>query len=156
MEKSNFGSISLYIDNNTTKTKPINIPGRKPSIWIPNKKMSKCFKCKTDFGMITRKHHCRSCGRIFCRNCTQWNCDKSEYITSTTPPNDMYNYLNDLFYDEKTMKICEECNEENKTITNNKKEVIILLNLPLTISELLFLRNISKMVQNYKLFNTYL
>ncbi len=144
MEKSNFGSISLYIDNNTTKTKPINIPGRKPSVWIPNKKMSKCFKCKTEFGMITRKHHCRSCGRIFCRNCTQWNCDKSEYITSTTPPNDMYNYLNDLFYSEKTMKVCEECNEENKTITNNKKEVIILLNLPLTISELLFLRNISK------------
>ncbi|GMS95344.1 hypothetical protein PENTCL1PPCAC_17519, partial [Pristionchus entomophagus] len=29
-----------------------------------------CFRCRAEFGLITRKHHCRACGQIFCGNCT--------------------------------------------------------------------------------------
>uniref|UniRef100_H2ZE19 Hepatocyte growth factor-regulated tyrosine kinase substrate n=1 Tax=Ciona savignyi TaxID=51511 RepID=H2ZE19_CIOSA len=29
-----------------------------------------CTKCKTTFGVIQRKHHCRACGGIFCSKCT--------------------------------------------------------------------------------------
>ena len=141
-----FGSISIYIDNKKKNniSKSISIPSRKPSIWIPNEKITNCFKCRVEFSIINRKHHCRSCGRIFCRNCSQWYSKKTDYITSATPPNDTFNYLNELFYNENKIKSCEECYNESQSIDYYKKELIILLNLPITISNLLYLRTISK------------
>lgn len=35
----------------------------------PDAEVQKCPKCSTEFGWITRKHHCRSCGKIFCSQC---------------------------------------------------------------------------------------
>ena len=45
MDKFN-GSISIYIDKKNNKSTSMTIPQRKPSIWIPNEKISKCFNCK--------------------------------------------------------------------------------------------------------------
>ena len=143
--EDNFGSISIYIDNKKNNTsKAINIPSRKPSIWIPNEKITNCFKCRSEFSLLNRKHHCRSCGRIFCRNCSCWYSKKNDYITSATPPNDTYNYLNELFYSENKIKTCEECYKESQSVEYYKNELIVLLHLPITISNLLYLRTISK------------
>ena len=73
-------AMSMYIDNTRRNSNPINIPSRKPNIWIPNDKIKKCFKCNVEFGLLTRKHHCRICGRIFCSNCSKWNVKKNEFI----------------------------------------------------------------------------
>ncbi|KRZ29631.1 Hepatocyte growth factor-regulated tyrosine kinase substrate [Trichinella pseudospiralis] len=32
-----------------------------------------CFRCKVQFSLITRKHHCRNCGQIFCDKCSNKN-----------------------------------------------------------------------------------
>ncbi|KAI6234616.1 Hepatocyte growth factor-regulated tyrosine kinase substrate [Aphelenchoides fujianensis] len=29
-----------------------------------------CFRCRVEFGIFTRKHHCRSCGQVFCDKCS--------------------------------------------------------------------------------------
>jgi len=41
--------------------------------WKPDKQASKCEnqKCSTAFSFVTRKHHCRRCGGIFCDKCTK-------------------------------------------------------------------------------------
>jgi len=39
--------------------------------WQPDSSAKVCTSCKAEFGVMTRKHHCRRCGRIFCDNCTQ-------------------------------------------------------------------------------------
>lgn len=31
--------------------------------------MFKNCSCRTEFGVFTRKHHCRACGQIFCDKC---------------------------------------------------------------------------------------
>ncbi|KAK7139802.1 hypothetical protein R3I94_012443 [Phoxinus phoxinus] len=38
-------------------------------LWIPDKECSTCMQCDTKFDFITRKHHCRRCGRCFCDKC---------------------------------------------------------------------------------------
>ena len=48
---NNFGSMSLYIDNKNTKSKPISIAKRKPAVWMPDKRFDRCFKCNVQFGM---------------------------------------------------------------------------------------------------------
>lgn len=40
--------------------------------WKPDSVLLRCTSCNkifTNFGIIRRKHHCRSCGDIFCTNC---------------------------------------------------------------------------------------
>jgi len=40
------------------------------AIWQQDDKVNECNKCKCSFSMMTRRHHCRSCGHIFCHNCS--------------------------------------------------------------------------------------
>ena len=39
--------------------------------WQRDSEVHTCQKCDVKFGVFTRKHHCRQCGRIFCNNCTK-------------------------------------------------------------------------------------
>nr|AAB49681.1 SNAP-25 interacting protein hrs-2 [Rattus norvegicus] len=53
-----------------------------------------CHRCRVQFGVVTRKHHCRACGQIFCGKCS------SKY--STIPK----------FGIEKEVRVCEPCYEQ--------------------------------------------
>lgn len=43
-----------------------------PGIWAPDSLVTSCTSCKKEFGLTRRKHHCRSCGDIFCRACSDY------------------------------------------------------------------------------------
>lgn len=38
--------------------------------WQPLELATHCAACQTEFSLFTWKHHCRSCGLIYCGNCT--------------------------------------------------------------------------------------
>ena len=46
---------------------PPNALGR--SEWLPDDAAPNCMRCGTEFNMLTRRHHCRQCGEIFCKRC---------------------------------------------------------------------------------------
>lgn len=59
-----------------------------------------CYRCKSTFSLVQRKHHCRCCGQIFC--------DKCSAKTSTIPK----------FGIEKEVRVCDDCyGRLNKTAT---------------------------------------
>ncbi|CAO3597034.1 unnamed protein product [Absidia cylindrospora] len=37
--------------------------------WMPDEQCKECYKCRKQFTMFRRKHHCRFCGQIFCSKC---------------------------------------------------------------------------------------
>ncbi|CAJ1385743.1 unnamed protein product, partial [Effrenium voratum] len=37
--------------------------------WLPDSAASSCMACDATFTLIRRRHHCRSCGRLFCERC---------------------------------------------------------------------------------------
>nr|KAF6415868.1 hepatocyte growth factor-regulated tyrosine kinase substrate [Molossus molossus] len=53
-----------------------------------------CHRCRVQFGVVTRKHHCRACGQIFCGKCSS-RC-------SAIP----------RFGIEKEVRVCEPCYEQ--------------------------------------------
>jgi hypothetical protein len=43
-------------------------------MWVPDQECTVCKLCHTKFTLFTRRHHCRSCGRVVCGTCSgrQW------------------------------------------------------------------------------------
>ena len=50
--------------------------------WVADKAMKACSACGLKFGALIWRHHCRFCGQVFCRYCTQdrWALPKLEYL----------------------------------------------------------------------------
>ncbi|KAM6116155.1 lateral signaling target protein 2 homolog [Pterocles gutturalis] len=38
--------------------------------WVPDSTCSQCSACGSSFTLLRRRHHCRSCGKIFCARCS--------------------------------------------------------------------------------------
>ncbi|CAH1995765.1 unnamed protein product [Acanthoscelides obtectus] len=53
-----------------------------------------CHRCRVQFNIIQRKHHCRACGQVFCGQCTS---------RSTTLPK---------YGIEKEVRVCDSCFEQ--------------------------------------------
>lgn len=45
------------------------LPAISKEEWVPDSMVSACQACGTQFSVTTRRHHCRSCGRIYCDKC---------------------------------------------------------------------------------------
>lgn len=45
------------------------LPGTYPPEWLPDHDANSCISCDSVFTLIRRRHHCRSCGKIFCSDC---------------------------------------------------------------------------------------
>jgi len=39
-------------------------------VWVPDKRVTMCQICCEDFTAINRRHHCRGCGRVICKSCS--------------------------------------------------------------------------------------
>ncbi|KAJ0409275.1 hypothetical protein P43SY_006772 [Pythium insidiosum] len=50
-----------------TMIKPANHP---PPQWLRDDHITACMQCDQPFNVVTRKHHCRGCGLVFCVACT--------------------------------------------------------------------------------------
>ena len=56
-------------DDDFLETQMNKIYPKLSSEWIDSDKVTKCQICSTGFGIFYRKHHCRACGGVYCRNC---------------------------------------------------------------------------------------
>jgi hypothetical protein len=49
---------------------PLGVVSKK--LWISDNEVSICMCCnETQFSMFNRRHHCRCCGRVVCKTCSQ-------------------------------------------------------------------------------------
>ncbi|KAG8508639.1 Lateral signaling target protein 2 [Galemys pyrenaicus] len=50
-----------------------------PPEWVPDEACGFCTACRAPFTVIRRKHHCRSCGKIFCSRCSSHSAPLPRY-----------------------------------------------------------------------------
>ncbi|XP_053679949.1 myotubularin-related protein 4 [Anopheles nili] len=48
------------------------VGGSNSVLWVPDHAVTRCTTCQTEFWLGRRKHHCRSCGQIFCAECSEF------------------------------------------------------------------------------------
>jgi hypothetical protein len=39
--------------------------------WVSDKEALNCVLCRKPFGLLTRRHHCRACGKVICKACSE-------------------------------------------------------------------------------------
>lgn len=54
----------------------------KESVWVEDKSIVDCKGCNKPFSVSRRKHHCRSCGGVFCHTCSE----NSMQLASSSKP----------------------------------------------------------------------
>lgn len=69
---------------------PVRLPGTYPPEWLPDHETNNCMSCDSLFTLIKRRHHCRSCGKIFCADC----CRHKAKL---------------LYLDNKEARVCRNC-----------------------------------------------
>ena len=51
--------------------------------WQLDSEVQSCSKCDIKFTFLNRRHHCRRCGMIFCKNCTSEKVHGTNYVKFT-------------------------------------------------------------------------
>jgi hypothetical protein len=83
-------------------TVPLAIPTRK--LWISDDEVAVCMCCnETQFSMFSRRHHCRRCGRVVCKSCSQHTTVIKERL-------------------ERTCKDCYQHTQNNPVSTTNSRQ----------------------------------
>ena len=60
-------------------------------LWVPDSEAPACMRCEVKFTLVKRRHHCRSCGKVFCGAC----CGQKHVLR----------YLDD----GKPSRVCDDC-----------------------------------------------
>eukprot|EP00475_Leptophrys_vorax_P007044 TRINITY_DN1443_c0_g1_i1.p1 TRINITY_DN1443_c0_g1~~TRINITY_DN1443_c0_g1_i1.p1 ORF type:complete len:408 (-),score=90.34 TRINITY_DN1443_c0_g1_i1:487-1710(-) len=76
------GRKKLLLSKSSASNRRVVIP-TPSNTWIPDSDRTHCLNCSCEFTMFTRKHHCRRCGDIFCRQCIAIDADSKQKVCVT-------------------------------------------------------------------------
>lgn len=116
---------------------------KNSAVWVPDNSINNCTGCGVAFGyLIGRKHHCRSCGKIFCYECTKNRILLPNNIE--VYPDKPENYW-DLFKQKKIYKpekVCEDC--YNRIILILQTNGLILIFSYIDMKDWMIFKRVSK------------
>jgi len=56
--------------------------GESAPVWVKDEDVTMCMLCAVRFSLLSRRHHCRACGRIVCDNCSKFKAQLA-YMNNT-------------------------------------------------------------------------
>lgn len=110
------------------------VEGKRPIVWIPDKNVNACKQCNTRFGLLNRKHHCRSCGYIFCSTCCSFFGSIPSFLPKTLHSSDV----------GSKVRLCINCLQSIQIAKRNRNLVTILSFLPLNLYDFINLFSVNK------------
>lgn len=80
--------------------------------WKSDKEFSHCKSCAKEFSLTRRKHHCRSCGEIFCGQCSD-NVMELASVRNHFYSNSYFKRIRNLIrlalQSSKAVRVCDTC-----------------------------------------------
>lgn len=125
-------SMSMMVDRRAARTEWTIRPST-PVTWIPNERVKRCFGCNAQFSTFRRKHHCRSCGRIFCSACSSYR----EIIPS-------YYFRFSSSLPSVPQRTCARCADQLKRTARVENIIRMMACIPVSQSSLFKLRLVDK------------
>ena len=155
-------SISIVININKKKnTIPIKsvlrLGEKKTYNWIRDTSVTKCYKCDNDFSFMFRKHHCRNCGKIFCKDCSNYWIEIPNYINSVEKKKiykSFNTYLEYFNLNENKERVCQDCYSQIFELKELINAIKIFDLLELNIKEYKIIALVSKTW--YKIYKYYI
>jgi hypothetical protein len=122
------------------------IDERKRPNWIKDDLSNKCLMCEKVFGWLRRKHHCRSCGGLFCYECSNNFIQIPKFIGKVPTPDynplDIKTYIPDLVkykalealgYNTELERVCGVCYKRIQNVNKISDLIKIFNNIVLDI-----------------------
>ena len=81
--------------------------------WVSDNAVTACHRCGVEFGFLTRRHHCRMCGRIFCDACSRGKAvipPRLRAIMPSSPPGVLHGFLSAPSADQPR-RVCDGCRD---------------------------------------------
>lgn len=116
----------MCVDHQHHAERTLTIRPRLPVTWIPDERVSACFNCGRTFSLFRRKHHCRSCGRIFCDTCSTHRERIPHHLS------------------EQPQRVCGSCQVLVRQVHQVEGLICMLANMPVTFSVLFQVRLLNK------------
>ena len=135
--------LSMLIDKKTVKKNDY-LQNYKSYIWTKDKNIENCYKCHTKFTLLNRKHHCRSCGKIFCGLCSNFWCKIPDYVNHLEKDNLWGWNILDYLKDTTVQRVCYTCYTNIYNLLELVKLIKIFDLLPLTITDYLTISLVCK------------
>ncbi|ESO12516.1 hypothetical protein HELRODRAFT_63044 [Helobdella robusta] len=71
--QSSEGSADPPSNNSVASWELLNEGNNKVVLWVPDHLVTHCAGCEREFWVALRKHHCRSCGKVYCHDCSSYS-----------------------------------------------------------------------------------
>jgi len=144
-------SYSIFIEQDTN-TEPLchTIP-RRVYKWVPDESVTNCYNCTKYFSFLTRKHHCRFCGKIFCGYCTVYNVHiPPELLSEDSKKGSTTEYMSSYLFTKDPTKhmVCFSCRDLINFIESVKKLINVFTVLKLDVLTLRMLGSVCKSWRN--------
>lgn len=120
-----------FRENNQNKANDQIPYANDKTMWIPDEKAQTCYNCRKEFSAIfLRKHHCRICGNVFCKECSSktvegkyWGSKKEIKVCEYCYK--MYQKLDETLIEttcDNANNLTDEINSINDNMKNLKRE----------------------------------
>lgn len=122
----------------------------KNNVWVSDNMVTSCHNCQAEFGLFTRKHHCRNCGNIFCYTCCHDMIVIPDFISDRPEPADYWNisyYVSSLKTPEE--RVCRQCRDIIRTKVAAYDKIINILDNPISIDKIKALPETETNVKNH-------
>merc|ERR1712070_890899 len=111
--KTTFQQMRDIMSCSNTSSRKTEMPAEGGPEWKPDEFAKACEDCNNEFSIFLRKHHCRSCGGVFCFYCS----NNFTFLVK-------YGYSEPVRVCTKCCEACDSCQELAVSVFRDEKPLV--------------------------------
>lgn len=139
----NIISCSMIVDNGNNNKDYNQLQNRPLLLWQEDTSVKKCSGCSSEFGYLTRRHHCRYCGYIYCNKCSSTYVMIPVFLKIPEPPRNYSENRN------VPLRVCNYCDKKLSQLNILRRTIEVFNNIDISIKEIKVIAQVCNMWRQY-------